>query len=69
MILPAVSRDTTRWTTTLRTDVTAFTFLLFLVWLVAYGAGKLSLDSLLRKVFSLEPEPLTGNSSTVAESV
>jgi len=51
------------------TDVTAFTFLLFLLWLIAYGAGKLSLDALLRRIFSLEPEPLTGNSSTVAESV
>ncbi|MBW2401699.1 MAG: DoxX family protein [Deltaproteobacteria bacterium] len=51
------------------TDVTAFTFLLFLVWLVAYGAGKLSLDALLRRIFSMESEPLTGNSSTVAESV
>jgi len=51
------------------TDVTAFTFLLFLLWLVAYGAGKLSLDALLRRIFSLEPELLTGNSSTVAKSV
>ena len=51
------------------TDVTAFTFLLFLLWLVAYGAGKLSLDALLRRVFSLEPESLTGGSPTAAESV
>ena len=51
------------------TDVTAFTFLLFLLWLVAYGAGKLSLDALLRRVFSLEPEPLTGGSPTAVESV
>ena len=37
------------------TDVTAFTFLLFLLWLVFYGAGKLSLDALLRNVLRSEP--------------
>jgi len=51
------------------TDITAFTFLLFLLWLVAYGAGKLSLDALLRRIFSVEPEPLTTNSSTASEPV
>ena len=40
------------------TDVTAFTFLLFLLWLVFYGAGKLSLDALLRKILRLEPAPI-----------
>jgi len=40
------------------TDVTAFTFLLFLLWLVFYGAGKLSLDALLRKVLRSEPTPI-----------
>jgi len=40
------------------TDVTAFTFLLFLLWLVFYGAGKLSLDALLRKVLQSEPEAI-----------
>jgi len=37
------------------TDITAFVFLLFLLWLIAYGAGKLSLDALLRKVLGFEP--------------
>ena len=37
------------------TDVASFTFLLFLLWLVFYGAGTLSLDALLRKVLSTEP--------------
>ena len=37
------------------TDVTAFTFLLFLAWLVFYGAGKLSLDALLQKLLLTEP--------------
>jgi putative oxidoreductase len=37
------------------TDVTAFTFLLFLLWLVFYGAGKLSLDALLRKFLLSTP--------------
>jgi putative oxidoreductase len=40
------------------TDVTAFTFLLFLLWLVSYGAGKLSIDALLRKVLRSEPEAI-----------
>jgi putative oxidoreductase len=40
------------------TDVTAFTFLLFLLWLVFYGAGKLSLDALLRKILRFEPTPI-----------
>jgi putative oxidoreductase len=42
------------------TDVTAFTFLLFLIWLVAYGAGKLSLDALLRTVLKMEPNGTDG---------
>jgi putative oxidoreductase len=37
------------------TDVTAFTFLLFLLWLVFHGAGALSLDAALRRIFRLEP--------------
>jgi putative oxidoreductase len=40
------------------TDVTAFTFLLFLLWLVFYGAGKLSLDTLLRRILPSEPTPV-----------
>jgi len=40
------------------TDVTAFTFLLFLLWLIFYGAGKLSLDALLRKILRSEPMPI-----------
>jgi len=39
-------------------DITAFVFLLFLLWLVFYGAGKLSLDALLRKVLRSEPTPV-----------
>jgi putative oxidoreductase len=37
------------------TDIVAFVFLLFLLWLIVYGAGKLSLDALLRKVLGFEP--------------
>ena len=40
------------------TDVTAFTFLLFLLWLVFYGAGKLSLDALLRRILHSERTPI-----------
>jgi len=45
------------------TDVTAFTFLLFLLWLVFYGAGKLSLDALLRTFLRSEPEEAIGTLS------
>ena len=47
------------------TDITAFVFLLFLLWLIFYGAGKLSLDALLRKVLGFEPRG-TGAASSVA---
>jgi putative oxidoreductase len=40
------------------TDVTAFAFLLFLLWLVFYGAGKLSLDAPLRRILLSEPAAL-----------
>ncbi len=36
------------------TDIAAFVFLLFLLWLIFYGAGKLSLDALLRKTLKFE---------------
>lgn len=35
------------------TDVTAFTFLLFLLWLVVYGAGRASVDAVLRAVLGV----------------
>ncbi|MFV2071733.1 MAG: DoxX family protein [Thermoanaerobaculales bacterium] len=38
------------------TDVTAFVFLLFMLWLVFYGAGKVSLDAVLRKVLGTETQ-------------
>lgn len=47
------------------TDITAFVFLLFLLWLIAYGAGKLSLDALLRKVLGFEPRG-AGSARSVA---
>jgi putative oxidoreductase len=47
------------------TDITAFTFLLFLLWLVFYGAGRLSLDAVLRRRLQLEPRA-AGESSSVA---
>ena len=47
------------------TDVTAFTFLLFLLWLVFYGAGKLSLDTVVRRLLSIESEE-TGHATSVA---
>jgi putative oxidoreductase len=36
------------------TDVTSFTFLLFLIWLVLYGPGPLSIDRLLSKWMGLD---------------
>jgi len=40
------------------TDIAAFTFLLFLLWLVFFGAGKLSMDAVLRKALGTDPEKL-----------
>ena len=40
------------------TDVTAFTFLLFLMWLVFYGAGKWSLDALMKKLLLSHQTPV-----------
>jgi len=48
------------------TDITAFVFLLFLLWLIAYGAGKLSVDALLRKVLGFEPQGASDASSVAA---
>lgn len=36
------------------TDIVAFVFLLFLLWLVSHGAGTLSLDALMRKLLKFE---------------
>ncbi len=48
------------------TDITAFVFLLFLLWLISYGAGKLSVDALLRKVLGFEPQGARDASSVAA---
>jgi putative oxidoreductase len=48
------------------TDITAFVFLLFLLWLIAYGAGKLSLDALLRRVLGFELKGAGDASSAAA---
>lgn len=48
------------------TDVTAFTFLLFLLWLIFHGAGTLSLDTALCKLLHTEAaggEPATASMS------
>jgi putative oxidoreductase len=37
------------------TDIAAFVFLLFLVWLISYGAGRLSGDALLRGLLNTDP--------------
>ncbi len=39
------------------TDVTSFTYLLFLIWLVLYGPGPVSIDRLLSKWLHLDAEP------------
>ncbi len=48
------------------TDITAFVFLLFLLWLIANGAGKLSLDALLRRVLGFELKGAGDASSAAA---
>ena len=39
------------------TDVTSFTYLLFLIWLVMYGPGPISLDKLLSKWLHIGEKP------------
>jgi putative oxidoreductase len=54
------------------TDVTSFTLLLFLIWLVLYGPGPVSVDYLLSKWLGLnrkeEPAPLVGTESSSTAS-
>jgi putative oxidoreductase len=42
------------------TDVTSFTYLLFLLWLVFYGPGPISLDKLISKWLHLDEQPGPG---------
>jgi putative oxidoreductase len=49
------------------TDIVALTFLLFLLWLIAYGAGMLSLDAVLRRVLRTELRPNENPGPPVAE--
>jgi putative oxidoreductase len=42
------------------TDVTSFTFLLFLIWLVFYGPGPVSIDKLLSKWLRIGQPPGSG---------
>ena len=46
------------------TDVTSFTYLLFLVWLVLYGPGPISIDKLLSKWLHIGEQP--GSAKTAA---
>ena len=39
------------------TDVTSFTYLLFLIWLVLYGPGPISIDKLLSKWLHIGAQP------------
>lgn len=39
------------------TDVTSFTYLLFLIWLVLYGPGPISIDKLLSKWLHIGEQP------------
>jgi putative oxidoreductase len=45
------------------TDVTSFTYLVFLIWLVLYGPGPLSLDWLLSKWLRLGGQPTEGGAA------
>ncbi|MBZ5608460.1 MAG: DoxX family protein [Acidobacteriia bacterium] len=42
------------------TDVTSFTYLLFLIWLVFYGPGPISLDKLISKWLRIGDQPGAG---------
>jgi putative oxidoreductase len=45
------------------TDVTSFTFLLFLIWLVLYGPGPISIDKLLSKWLGIGQPQNSGGAS------
>ncbi|HYL38900.1 MAG TPA: DoxX family protein [Bryobacteraceae bacterium] len=45
------------------TDVTSFTYLLFLLWLVFYGPGPISLDKLISKWLPMDEQPTTGGTA------
>jgi putative oxidoreductase len=45
------------------TDVTSFTFLLFLIWLVLYGPGPISVDKLLSKWLGIGQPQNSGGAS------
>ncbi len=45
------------------TDVTAFVYLLFLLWLVFQGPGALSVDTLLRRARGIEPATPAGTAA------
>jgi len=49
------------------TDVTSFTFLMFLIWLVLYGPGPISIDKLLSKWLKLD-QPAGGAAVTSGDS-
>ncbi len=45
------------------TDVTSFTYLLFLIWLVLYGPGPVSLDKLVSKWLHIGQKPDAGGAN------
>ncbi len=64
MIVALLTSDGKEWLSKFPgdlTDVTSFTFLLFLIWLVLYGPGPISVDKLLSKWLHIgEPPPSAG---------
>ena len=57
MIVALIASDGQEWLRKFPadiTDVTSFTYLLFLIWLVLYGPGPVSIDKLLSKWLHLE---------------
>ncbi len=60
MIVALITSDGGEWLTKFPadlTDVTSFTFLLFLIWLVLYGPGPISLDKLVSKWLRIGEQP------------
>jgi uncharacterized membrane protein YphA (DoxX/SURF4 family) len=64
MVVALLTADKARfvesWSTaseTSPTDVSAFVFLLFMLWLALFGPGALSLDRLLARWLKLEAKP------------
>ncbi len=67
MIVALITSDGQEWLKKFPadiTDVTSFTYLLFLIWLVLYGPGPISIDKLLSKWLHIGGEPSSASTAS-----